>query len=57
VGGDVVVTLPGLTPAKGVVRWGDGSTHGIGFNRSLVLSDLVYWLQEHQEEQRRRAAV
>jgi hypothetical protein len=57
VGGDVVVTLPGLTPAKGVVRWGDGSTHGIAFNRSLVLSELVHWLQEHQQEQRRKAAV
>jgi hypothetical protein len=57
VGGDVVVTLPGLTPAAGVVKWSDDSAYGIGFNRALVLSELVQWLQEQQLEQRRRAAV
>jgi hypothetical protein len=55
-GEDVVVTLPGLTPAAGVVRWCDDGAYGIGFNRALVLSELVYWLQEQQQEQRRRAA-
>jgi hypothetical protein len=56
VGGDVVVTLPGLTPAAGVVRWSDDGTYGIEFNRALVLSDLVQWLQEQQQEQQRKAA-
>lgn len=56
VGADVVVTLPGLTPAPGVVKWrNEGGTYGIGFNRSLVLSELVEWLQEQQQEQRHRA--
>ena len=57
VGADVVITLPGLTPAAGVVKWSDGTAYGLGFNRALVLSELVEWLQEQQQEQRQRAAV
>lgn len=56
VGADVVVTLPGLTPAPGVVKWTDGGTYGISFNRALVLSNLVAWLKDQQKEQRSRAA-
>jgi hypothetical protein len=55
VGGDVVVTLPGLTPAAGVVRWRDGEAYGVAFNRALVLSELVQWLKGQQQEQGRRA--
>ncbi len=56
VGADVVVTLPGLTPAAGVVKWrNEGDSYGIAFNRSLVLSELVEWLQEQQQEQRHKA--
>jgi hypothetical protein len=47
-GGDVVATLPGLTPAPGVVKWGKDGTYGIGFNRPLVLKELVEWLKERQ---------
>jgi hypothetical protein len=54
---DVVVTLPGLTPSAGVVKWGDGATYGIAFNRALVLSELVRWLKDQQREERRRAAI
>lgn len=54
VGADIVVTLPGLTPAAGVVRWSDGETYGLAFNRGLVLSELVEWLQGQQQEERRR---
>jgi hypothetical protein len=56
VGADVVVTLPGLTPAAGVVKWTDGDSYGVAFNRPLVLSELVQWLQEQQQDQQRRAA-
>ena len=55
--GDVVVTLPGLTPAAGVVKWRDGDAYGIAFNRGLVLSELVQWLKEQQHEEQRRIAV
>ena len=57
IGGDVVVTLPGLTPAAGVVKWSEGGAFGIAFNRSLVLSELVQWLKDQQQEERRRVAV
>lgn len=54
-GADVVITLPGLTPAAGVVKWSDSGTYGLAFNRALVLSELVEWLQEQQQEERRRS--
>ena len=57
VGGGVVVTLPGLTPAAGVVKWNEGEAYGIAFNRALILSELVQWLQDQQQDQRRRVAV
>jgi hypothetical protein len=57
VGADVVVTLPGLTPAPGVVKWSNGAAFGIGFNRALMLSELVSWLQDQQENERRKVAV
>jgi hypothetical protein len=44
VGEDVVVTLPGLAPLQGIVRWQDGGFHGISFNGLLALSELVEWL-------------
>ena len=57
VGGDAVVTLPGLTPAAGVVQWSNDGMYGISFNRSLVLSELVAWLRDQQQEQQRNIAV
>ena len=55
-GANVVVTLPGLTPAAGVVKWRSDHHYGIAFNRTLPLSDLVAWLQEQQEREQRRSA-
>jgi len=57
VGGDVVVTLPGLTPAAGVVKWDHGNSYGVAFNRALVLSELVDWLKDQQQAQQRALAV
>jgi len=57
IGGGVVVTLPGLTPAAGLVKWNEGEAYGIAFNRALVLSELVQWLRDQQQERRRRVAV
>lgn len=56
-GADVVVTLPGLTPAAGVVKWRRDQLYGIGFNRTLPLSELVAWLQEQQDLEQRRSAL
>ena len=47
---DVVVTLPGLAPIPGVVRWVDDGFCGITFNRLVALPQLVNWLQEQRGE-------
>jgi hypothetical protein len=52
VGSQVTVTLPGLAPEQGVVRWSDPEGCGITFNRVLALSQLVGWAGEQQGRQR-----
>jgi hypothetical protein len=54
VGADVVVSLPGLSPRAGTVRWADGGAYGINFNRVIALPELVARLRG--ERQRLRAA-
>ena len=53
-GMDVVVTLPGLAPQAGVVRWRESDCCGITFNRVVPLPLLVDWL--HDQRERMRAA-
>jgi len=50
VGADVIVTLNGLPPQPGVLRWQERSSYGITFNRVIALSDLVAWLQQQREQ-------
>ena len=52
IGADVAVTLIGLPPRQGVVRWKSGTAYGITFNGVLALSQLVAWLQEQRERPR-----
>ena len=54
VGSDVVVTLPGLSPIPGIVRWEHENAYGLTFNRALSLPSLVAWLQEQQEAKKSR---
>ena len=54
IGSDVIMTVPGLAPQPGVVRWSDSGCYGITFNRVLPLPVLVSWL--HQQRQQLRAA-
>ena len=49
-GAQVTVTLPGLPAEQGVVRWNDGESCGITFNRVLSLSQLVAWLGEQERQ-------
>ena len=51
-GSDVVVTLAGIEPQPGVVRWVDDDMMGITFNRMLALPALVDWLQQQREMSR-----
>ena len=54
-GGDVIVTLPGLPPFAGTVRWHNESCFGVTFNKILPLPLLVGWL--HEQRQRLRATA
>lgn len=51
VGGEVTVTLPGLAPVQGVVRWGCSDVYGITFNTVLGLPLLVDWLRTRMPAQ------
>ena len=42
---EVVVSLPGLPPQPGVVRWTSEGCAGITFNRLLPLPQLIDWLK------------
>jgi hypothetical protein len=46
--GDVTVSLPGLPPQDGVVRWSDSNRYGITFNTVLPLVGLVQWLHDRK---------
>jgi hypothetical protein len=52
-GRDVVVSLNGLPPQAGVVRWRDSDCYGITFNRVLPLPLLVSWLHQQREKLRK----
>jgi hypothetical protein len=48
-GSDVVVTLAGIEPLPGVVRWAQADYLGVTFNRLLALPALVEWLREQRD--------
>jgi hypothetical protein len=52
----VIVSLAGLPPIAGVVKWNDDECYGIGFNRILKVCELMEFLQGQQRDERRRAA-
>lgn len=56
-GSDVVVTLPGIEPLPGVIRWAAGNSMGITFNRMLALTMLVDWLKDQRESARASASA
>ena len=51
-GADVVITLPGLEPQRGIACWVEGGFIGMTFNRLIPLGELVGWLQVQRETQR-----
>lgn len=56
VGADLVITLVGMAPVAGVLRWQDEDQYGISFNRPLPLPVLVAWLRDQQDQIRMREA-
>ena len=51
-GADVVVSLPGIEPQRGIACWVEDGFIGITFNRLIPLGQLVAWLQGQREAQR-----
>jgi hypothetical protein len=51
-GAEVIVTLPGFEPQRGIACWTENGFAGIAFNRLLPLGELVAWLHEQRETQR-----
>lgn len=45
---DVIVSLSGLGPIAGVVKWKEGERYGIGFNRVLAVNELMDFLRQQQ---------
>lgn len=54
---NVVISLPGLHAAAGVVKWREGAYYGIGFNRVYPVHELMAFLKEQQQELNDRQAV
>ena len=52
-GAHVVVSISGLPPVAGVVKWRDGKSYGIGFNRVFPVCELMSFLHNQQQELRR----
>jgi hypothetical protein len=48
VGGNVVVTIPGLDPEPAVVRWHKDGRYGLGFHKVMPLSALADWLRSNR---------
>jgi hypothetical protein len=55
VGAHVVVSLDGLPPTRGVVKWCDADGYGIGFDRVLPIGEIMSFLQDKQAAARRKA--
>ena len=51
-GADVVISLPGIEPQRGIACWVEDGFIGITFNRLIPLGQLVAWLQGQREAQR-----
>lgn len=47
---EIVITLPGLEPQRGIVCWQHQGMVGLSFNRLLPLHELVGWLQVQREQ-------
>jgi hypothetical protein len=54
IGGHVIISIPGLMPSAGVVKWHDGEFYGIGFNRVFPVDELMSFLQNHEQQQQQQ---
>lgn len=49
---EVIVSLTGIDPCPGVIRWAADGAYGITFNRVIPLPLLVPWLQDQRVRMR-----
>lgn len=47
--GKVQLSIPGLPPIAGVVRWASGPSLGVSFNECLAFETLARWIQARRE--------
>jgi hypothetical protein len=47
--GTVALSLPGLPPIAGVVRWTSGASLGVSFNECIAFETLARWIQARRE--------
>lgn len=47
VGEDVVISIEGLHPVKGIVRWSQGGMAGLSFLSRIPFDELIRWLDRH----------
>ena len=47
---DVIIKLPSLAPAAGVVKWQEGDQFGIGFNRLFPVDEVMEFLKAQQHD-------
>lgn len=45
---DVVLTIPGLSPVAGTMRWRNGAGTGIGFHKLIPFDTLAQWASARQ---------
>ncbi len=55
-GADVIISVPGLAPSAGVVRWKVGDEYGIGFNRVFAVDELMAFLRLQRDNQLQQMA-
>ena len=53
---DVIISLPNLPPAAGVVKWAEEGQYGIGFNRVFKVDELMGFLREQQRDELQQVA-
>jgi hypothetical protein len=54
---NVIVSIPGLPPTAGVVKWRDEDSYGIGFNRVFPVDELMNFLRAQQQAEPLRATA
>lgn len=50
VGEDAVITIEGMEPVNGIVRWSRGGMTGLSFIKPIAFDELIRWLEAQGEQ-------